>query len=388
MTSEEERWTEPEDDEDETIQIDEYDLTSSPNDFNVTTIVDFIASGAVKIPDFQRNYVWDISKASKLIESLIIGLPVPQVFLYEEARNSFLVVDGQQRLMSIFYFVKGRFPRPEKRVELRRIVLEENAIPERILGDDEFFQAFNLRLPEIAQGVANKFNGLNYQTLDTYKTQFSLRTIRNVIVKQLRPAGGDSSIYEMFNRLNTGGVLLSSQEIRSSLFHSAFYNELFKLNMEPAWRQLLNQPQADIHMRDIEVLLRGIAMWKKGNEYSPSMVKFLNSFSKEAKSYSNDDIRRIGERVRAFFRAIEPISRTDFLNARNRFRVSLFESVFSAVCIELETNPDWRAQPGSVQALAARPDFITYSLEKTTSVVHVKGRLRLANEILLGRSTS
>jgi hypothetical protein len=87
----------------------EYDITSSPNDFNVRTIVDFVGSGSVKIPGFQRNYVWDIRRASRLVESLLIGLPIPQVFLYEERRNSFLVIDGQQRLMSIFYFAKGRF---------------------------------------------------------------------------------------------------------------------------------------------------------------------------------------------------------------------------------------------------------------------------------------
>src|SRR5438045_352484 len=114
------QWMEPET-EDEDFQIEEYELTSSPNDFNITTIVNFIESGAVKIPAFQRNYVWDIRRASKLIESLIIGLPVPQVFLYEEQRNRFLVIDGQQRLMSIYYFAKQRFPRKEKRPELRRV---------------------------------------------------------------------------------------------------------------------------------------------------------------------------------------------------------------------------------------------------------------------------
>jgi uncharacterized protein with ParB-like and HNH nuclease domain len=103
-------------DEDE-FEIDEYDLTSSPNDFNVLTIQSFIESGSVKIPGFQRNYVWDIKRASKLIESLLLGLPVPQIFLYEESRNKFLVIDGQQRLMSIYYFIKQRFPRKEKRVE-------------------------------------------------------------------------------------------------------------------------------------------------------------------------------------------------------------------------------------------------------------------------------
>ncbi len=67
---------EPDDD----YQIDEYDLTATPNDFNVVTIHSFIESGSVKIPGFQRNYVWDIKRASKLIESLILGLPVPQSF--------------------------------------------------------------------------------------------------------------------------------------------------------------------------------------------------------------------------------------------------------------------------------------------------------------------
>ena len=89
MTTDERPWySDYVNDEDE-FQIDEYDLTATPNDFNVLTIQSFIESGAVKIPGFQRNYVWDIKRASKLIESLILGLPVPQVFLYEESRNKF-----------------------------------------------------------------------------------------------------------------------------------------------------------------------------------------------------------------------------------------------------------------------------------------------------------
>src|SRR5579862_5268661 len=98
-------------------QIDEYDVTSAPNDFNVLTLFSFIESGAVRIPGFQRNYVWDKVRASKLIESLILGIPVPQLFLYEQARNRFQVIDGQQRLMSIYYYLKRRFPLIDKRGE-------------------------------------------------------------------------------------------------------------------------------------------------------------------------------------------------------------------------------------------------------------------------------
>src|SRR5258708_438325 len=80
--------------EDVDASFKEYDITSSPNDFNIRTIVDFIEAGPFQIPGFQRNYVWDRKRASKLIESLLIGLPVPQIFLYEEDRNQFLVIDG------------------------------------------------------------------------------------------------------------------------------------------------------------------------------------------------------------------------------------------------------------------------------------------------------
>lgn len=75
------------------IQVEEYDITAAPNDFNVLTIYSFLESGAVRIPGFQRNYVWDLGRASKLIEPMILGLPVSQVFLYEVGRNTFLVID-------------------------------------------------------------------------------------------------------------------------------------------------------------------------------------------------------------------------------------------------------------------------------------------------------
>ena len=89
------------------LQVEEYDITSSPNDFNVMTLYNFVESGAVRIPGFQRNYVWDLGRASKLIESLILGLPVPQLFLYEQTRNNFLVIDGHALFIRS---LTGRYP--------------------------------------------------------------------------------------------------------------------------------------------------------------------------------------------------------------------------------------------------------------------------------------
>ena len=145
MADNEQVWFEDYADEVDESQIAEYDITAAPNDFNVLTIQSFLESGAVRIPGFQRNYVWDLGCASKLIESLILGLPVPQVFLYEVERNKFLVIDGQQRLMSIYYFIKQRFPKKDKRAELRSIFDEYGKIPDNVIGDDEYFENFRLK---------------------------------------------------------------------------------------------------------------------------------------------------------------------------------------------------------------------------------------------------
>ena len=195
----------------------DYEITASPNDFNITTIVDFVNRGTFVIPGFQRNYVWDIKRASKLIESLLIGSPIPQLFLYEEKRNSLLVIDGQQRLMSIYYFVKGRFPRRTKRPMLRRIIAEHRTIPPHIMADDFYFQKFNLDLKAKDGRETSTFHGKNYDTLEDYQAVLDLRTVRNIVIKQTAPEEERaSSVFEIFNRLNTGGVNLRPQEIRSS----------------------------------------------------------------------------------------------------------------------------------------------------------------------------
>lgn len=180
-------WYEDDGESADQFEIKEYDITASPNDFNILTLHSFMESGAVKIPGFQRNFVWDLKRASKLIESVIIGLPVPQIFLYEEGRNRFLVIDGQQRLMSLYYYMKGRFPRKDRRVELREIFDEHSKIPADILEDDAFFTKFKLQLPHQPPGQPNKLNGLTYETLEEYRTVFELRTIRNVMIKQNLP---------------------------------------------------------------------------------------------------------------------------------------------------------------------------------------------------------
>ncbi len=378
-------WFEDYADQTEEFQVEEYDISATPNDFNVLTLFSFIESGAVRIPGFQRNYVWDLARASKLIESLILGLPVPQIFLYEEAKNKFQVIDGQQRLMSLYYFIKQRFPHKEKRAELRTIFDKYSRIPDEILFNDEYFSNFKLKLTEKLPDHPNKFNNLNYATLVDHKTAFDLRPIRNVIVKQNIPKDDDSSVYEIFNRLNSGGINLTPQEIRMSLYHSKFYDTLYRLNSLPAWRRLLNNPEPDLHMKDVEILLRGFAMLIDGDSYTPSLVKFLNQFSRKCQTQNEEQNQYIAQLFESFLTNSSHLPQDVFINKRNgRFNMALFEAVFKAIANNPFKGRQFIIQLidlDKIQRLEFDEQFLAASLEGTTGTKNVQIRLKRAREI-------
>ena len=370
---------------DDSYPIDQYDIVSTPNDFNTKTIVDFIDSGVVIVPGFQRNYVWDIKRASRLIESIIVGLPVPQIFLYEQGRNKFLVIDGQQRLMSIYYFAKGRFPRKEALSELRLISEGRSSIPDEALLNDEHFSDFRLNLPENIPGQPNRFHQRMYSSLDDeHQTAFDLRTIRNILVRQVRPAG-DDAMYEIFNRLNSGGVNLTPQEIRRCMFDSKFYDILYKTNTEPKWRKLVGAEIPDIHMRDVEILLRGFAMLVYGNDYRPSMVKFLNGFSKHAQSFDTDELSRLQLLLDSFLDSCVGLPSDAFHSAQGRFSPMIFESVFVAVCHKAyHENREITGQINAESLAKLKDDqsFKDATQSQTSAPANVKARLFRAREIL------
>lgn len=386
MANKKDDWFDDYSDDEDDSQIDEYDITASPNDFNVLTLFSFIESGAVKIPGFQRNFVWDRVRSSKLIESLIMGIPVPQLFLYEQARNKFLVIDGQQRLMTIYYFLKRRFPRKERRVELRTIFDNHGMIPEDVLADDAYFEDFKLKLSEKLPNSKNRFNGLNYATLGDYKTQLDLRAIRNIVVKQNAPSDDDSSIYEVFNRLNTGGVNLRPQEIRTSMYHSKFYDMLYRVNQNERWRVILQDPEPDIHMKDIEVMLRGLAMLIDGEKYAPSLVRFLNQFSRKCESHTDEQNKILEDILLSFIEASSDLPGNMFINPKsNRFNLALFEATFAATCraaLAERRKLHGKISVAEVTSLSIDTEFTNAAIEGTTRTSNVSLRLKRANTLL------
>ena len=333
-------------------------------------------------------YVWDIKRASKLIESLLIGLPIPQIFLYEEKKNKFLVIDGQQRLMTIYYFKKRRFPKAEKRVELRKIFDEQGGIPDSIINNNDYFIDFNLKLPKIKQGQDNQFNNKNFSTLDEdNKISFGYKTIRNIVIKQNAPEDGGSAIFEIFNRLNSGGVNLTSQEIRTSLYHSKFYEMLYDINLNDDWRYFLPSNVPNLYMKDIEILLRGFSMLIYNREYKPSMTMFLNESSRKAKSFNEDKISTLKNIFIQFIQNMRSLGEANiFRTEAGRFNISMFEAIFCAMCEEAYTrlNASLVKQTSleNINSLKADQEFKDASLQSTASTKNVGDRIRIAKEKL------
>lgn len=366
------------------VAVTQYDISVIPNDFNITTIFNLIDSGAVEMPVFQRNYIWDKKRASRFIESLILGLPVPQIFLYQKERNKFLVIDGQQRLLSIYYYIKQRFPLVEKRAELRKVFDLNNGIPDSILFNDMYFQDFKLQLSKSENGEKNPLDGLRYNTLGLYKSNFEFMTIRCMAIRQNEPKEDDSSVFEIFSRLNTGGVNLSNQEIRACLYYSDFFRMLNILNQNSVWRNFYGKPE-DGKFRDVEIILRSFALLCDGENYSGSMNGFINRFAKKAMNYSTSEIEYFENLFTSFLESCSEISRETFATKKGELNGALFDSVFVATVdryYKEKSLVGGKIQPDKINALKKDVEFEEAITHSTSHTKMVKKRLEKAREYL------
>ena len=365
----------------------EYDITTSPRDLTPANIVDMIDSGIIEIPLFQRNYVWDIKKASKLVESLILGLPVPELFFYTEGddNNTYKIIDGQQRFLSIYFFVKGRFPKTTDSRFMIRDGINEGKELETLLPDNKIFKDFVLELSEDASSPS-RYNGKKFATLDKdTQIKFRLRRfLRTVVVRQNKPDDNSSSMFEIFNRLNTGGTPLNAQEIRASLYYCDFYKALVRLNAEEKWRALMGKPTQDLHSNDIELILRSIALLKDGDNYAPKMVNFLNSFSQKTKKFSKDETNYFENLFLSFIDSCSLLGEKAFFR-NSRFSKTLFESVFVAACTNAYADKAMVCKmidPTSFETLKNDEKFISYLLSGSSSSDNIKGRINRAKEVI------
>jgi len=369
---------------DEGRSIVEYDITVSPRDLTPSNIVEMIDAGIIEIPFFQRHYIWSIDKASKLIESLILGLPVPELFFYSEGdeNDTYKVIDGQQRLLSIYFFVKGRFPKnnnSNSRLFIRESINCDAGNLNDVLQNDTMFTNFVLKLED------SRYAGFKFATLDKEtQTKFKLRRyLRTVVVRQNKP-DDDSSMFEIFNRLNTGGEKLTDQEIRASLYYCDFYDMLIEINDNTKWRKLLAKEHPDLHSKDVEFILRAFAILETNNTYSPKMRNFLNKYSQKVMSFSTKHVEYLKELFLSFLDACSKLPDKAFYR-NNRFSISTFDSVFVATCSEAYKKKVLIASKidkKSFLTLTADDEFTELMQSETASKKNVENRLLRAKELI------
>lgn len=279
-----------------------YQISYYPADFTLKGYLDKFESEQLQIPPFQRSYVWDQVKASKLIESFLLGLPVPGVFLYKERKtNRLQVIDGQQRILSAVRFFKNEF-------------------------DERIFRL---------KSVHPKWDGKTYSELEEPdRFQLDDTVLRATVVQQLDPED-DSSIYHIFERLNTGGINLNPMEIRKCVYFGRYFSHLESLNEFKAWRIILGQPNLDKRLRDVELVLRVVALMYNADEYEKPMKGFLNKYMSAQRHLSSEAFEETIERQREEFgavtnRIVNALGEKPF-HLRGRLNYAVLDSVISTV---------------------------------------------------------
>ncbi|HEY9056341.1 MAG TPA: DUF262 domain-containing protein [Aurantimonas sp.] len=325
-----------------------FSISSFGVDYPVETLVSRMEKKLFYIPPFQRAFVWSQNQCSRFIESLLLGLPVPGIFLFKEAdTGKHLVIDGQQRLKSLHFFSQG------------------------LINSKEF----------ALSGLETKFGGRTYKTLDEAdRNRLDDAVIHATVFKQDLPEGEINSVYEVFERINTGGIKLSPQEIRSCICHGNFNNYLHKLNDNAEWRAIYG-PKSK-RLKDVELILRFMAFYEKGDAYQSPMKHFLNDYMKEKRDLTDKQLQEIGEiftKTVAF--VTNALGNRTFRPDRS-LNTAVFDSVASALAHRLANKgaPDAAAAAAAYNALLDNARFVEGYIRSTADEENVKKRMEEAEK--------
>ena len=341
-----------------------FNISSWGADLSFRELISMYEDNELVKPELQRKYVWDREEASRFIESILLGLPVPSIFLAQSGSEK-LIVDGYQRIMTVYDYVRGIFS-----------------------TDGKIFRLSNSE--KINQRWRNKAF-VELSTDDQRKIRST--TIHAIIFEQKKPANDDTSLYQIFERINTSGRTLTAQEIRNCVYQGSFNSLLFELNDYPKWRELFGSPSPDSRMRDLEYILRFYLMksdmiWHSASAQIP-LKKSLNDFMHK---HQHDNQQEIAKKRDEFIstidsvydsigkRAFKNFSRNKF---NNRFHPAIYDAIMVSAFFVIEKG---RALPTVSEELhksvLTNEDFSLAISKRTTDVVNIKKRVIIAGEEL------
>lgn len=309
-------------------------------DFPVDLLVRRMEQGDFIIPGFQREYVWKEAEASRFIESLLIGLPTPSLFLAKDKFSTqYIVIDGQQRLKTLQYFFAGEFP------------------------DGRVFRL---------KGVAGALNGRSYSQLPPADQRALQDSIIHCII--ISDNYDPSGMFHIFERLNTTGTPLNPQEVRNAIYHGPFSKFLEELSQGENWRRLYGK--AGNRAEEQELILRFLALHFDFEDYRGNLVDFLNRFMLENRRLDvipKKDMQMVFLNTLNFLE--ECIGARVFTHNKSFSRV-LFDSVMLFTAKRLRNNLDCERFKKFYESMLTDDQFWSMSKQATTSRKNLETRLR------------
>lgn len=317
-----------------------YNLSYYGADYPVDSLVQRMYEEEIIVPHFQREYVWKHDEASRFIESLLLRLPVPAIFLLRDNKtNRLIIIDGQQRLKTLLFFFENKFP------------------------DRQKFQLKNV-LPE--------YEGKTYDDLSLSDQRELKNSIIHCII--IMDEEESDAPYHLFERLNTTGTPLTSQEIRSALYFGPFNDLIIELSNINSWKTIVKK---DIRLTDQEYILRLLAFHFDLNFYNGNMKSFLNQFmmkNRYLERFSNEDVYSF------FIPTIELLSEI-IPQHRKNFSIAFFEPIFYLVSKNKMSIEDQDKISDLIKKLSNDPDYEKLCRSFTSNRSSVLRRFDYAQEI-------
>jgi len=325
-------------------------------------------------PELQRKYVWSKEEASKFIDSLLLGLPVPSIFLAKIGDQK-LIIDGYQRLMTVYDYVTGIFS-----------------------GDGKVFKLTN------SEAINHRWRGKAFSELPKdEQRRIQSTTIHAIIFEQKHPAN-DSGMYKIFERINTSGRNLKPQEIRNCVYHGKLNSALMELNEYPIWRSLWGSEACDSRMTDVEFILRFLSLntlLQNGTDLKQlTLKKELNRFMANNTDADEQEIealsmefKQVVDLIWRFLgeNAFRNLTKQTEKNPTQKFSKPIHPAVFDAVMIAaaqaLRENRVGTGELFTVEnyrKLLSNHDFIDCITTRTTNTDKLERRIMLAKSYLFG----
>jgi len=340
-------------------------------------------------PEYQRLFRWSEAQKTALIESILLSIPIPPIFVAEDKNGVWELVDGLQRVSTFISFFgelkgSGWTIDYQEYIDRSGVEEEEEEIDEESGEETGGIKTINKWTLQEG-GLVKSLQGFN---IDNLPTNLKINLKRAVCrVEILRGESSTSMKYELFKRLNSGGSKLTPQEIRNAIYRGVNprLNELLlKVSQSTVFKSLTQLSSGKLNeLYDQELVLRFFAFYKNAENVNENMEKFLNDFMEETvqdASFKYDVYESLIMRVLELIYQIE--DKKIFRNERNFFVPAYFEGILIGVAQNIETYAeDLELLKSKITQLKSDDDFKRYSGTASNSRSRIRNRLKRVDEI-------